>query len=50
MADIGEALEFAGAGGRDHHLFAGGKRVADFGHERGDVAVIARGGLRLQRA
>ena len=50
VTDISEAFEFASGSSRNHHLFAGGKLFADFGHERGDVAVVAGGGLSLQRA
>src|SRR6202008_3009066 len=50
VADIGEAFEFAGGGGRHHILFAGRELFSDFGHEGGDVAVIASGRLSLQRA
>ena len=50
VADVGEAFEFAGAGGGNHHLFARRDAGAGFGDEGGDVAVIARGGLGLQGA
>ena len=44
-AEIGQAFEFAGAGGGDQDGIAGGDAAAHFGHERADLAVIARGGL-----
>ena len=50
VADIGEAFEFAGAGGGNHHLLARSRAFPNFGHECGDVAVVARGGLCLQGA
>ena len=49
VADVGEALEFARARGGNHHVLARRKPPAHFGHERGHVAVIARGRLRSQR-
>ena len=47
MADVGEALEFAGGRRGHHYVLARAQAAADFGHESRDVAVIARGGLRL---
>ncbi len=50
VANVREAFEFAGAGGGNHDLIAGGDAGAGFGDKGGDVAVIARGGLGLQDA
>ena len=50
VADVGEAFEFAGAGGGNHDLIAGGDAGAGFGDEGRDIAVIARGGLSLQNS
>ena len=49
VADIGETFEFARARGGHHHVLARGQPAPDFGHERGDVSVVARGGLRFDR-
>src|SRR5258706_13556520 len=50
MAKIDVSLKFSQIPGGQQYAFAGSDAPARLSHKRGDVAVVARGSLRLHRA